>query len=87
MMVLPDRLVRLLRPSGSAPTQSSNEAEELLSSDGFRRATAQLASQLGRTVADVQVEAAVYVREMAATHLPSVVRAWQAWSAWMVRGF
>jgi glycerol-3-phosphate O-acyltransferase len=75
MTVLPDRLVRLLRANGSAST-SSDEAEELLSSDGFRRATAQLASQLGRAVADVQVEAAVYVREMAATHLPSVVRAW-----------
>jgi len=59
MMVLPDRLVRLLRANGSATMQSSDEAEELLSSDGFRGATAQLASQLGRAVADVQAEAAV----------------------------
>jgi glycerol-3-phosphate O-acyltransferase len=86
MTVLPDRLVRLLRANGSATT-SSDEAEELLNSDGFRRSTAQLASQLGRAVADVRAEAAVYVREMAATHVPPVVRAWQALSAWMVRGF
>ena len=38
-------------------------------------------------MADVRVEAAVYVREMAASHVPVVVRAWQAISAWMVRGF
>jgi glycerol-3-phosphate O-acyltransferase len=63
------------------------EIAALLDSDEFRSATAQLASQLGRDVADVQAEAAVYVREMAASHVPPVVRAWHAMSAWMVRGF
>jgi glycerol-3-phosphate O-acyltransferase len=87
MTVLSDRLARLLRPSGSAATDAPDEAEALLDSDGFLRAVVQLASQLGRDVADVRAEAAGYVREMAATHVPSVVRAWQAWSAWMVRGF
>ena len=86
MTTLPNRLARLLR-NGSAARQSPDEAEALLNSDGFLRATAQLASQLGRGVDDVRAEAAAYVREMAATHVPSVVRAWQALSAWMVRGF
>ena len=86
MTMLVDRIARLLR-NGSAARQSPDEAEALLNSDGFLRATAQLASQLGRGVDDVRAEAAVYVREMAATHVPSVVRAWQALSAWMVRGF
>jgi glycerol-3-phosphate O-acyltransferase len=86
MMTLPDRLVRLLR-NGSAAGQSPDEAEALLISDEFLRATAQLALQLGRSLDDVRAEAAAYVREMAATHVPSVVRAWQAMSAWMVRGF
>jgi glycerol-3-phosphate O-acyltransferase len=63
------------------------EITALLDSDEFRSATAQLASQLGRDMADVQAEAAVYVREMAASHVPPVVRAWHAMSAWMVRGF
>jgi glycerol-3-phosphate O-acyltransferase len=63
------------------------EIAALLDSDEFRSATAQLASQLGRDVADVKAEAAVYVREMAASHVPPVVRAWHAMSAWMVRGF
>jgi glycerol-3-phosphate O-acyltransferase len=63
------------------------EIAALLDSDEFRSATAQLASQLGRDVADVQAEAAVYVREMAASHVPPVVRAWHAMAAWMVRGF
>jgi glycerol-3-phosphate O-acyltransferase len=63
------------------------EIAALLNSDEFRSTTAQLASQLGRDVADVQAEAAVYVREMAATHIPPVVRAWHVMSAWMVRGF
>ncbi|HWF69484.1 MAG TPA: 1-acyl-sn-glycerol-3-phosphate acyltransferase [Mycobacterium sp.] len=86
MTMPPNRLARLLR-NGSAARQSPDEAEALLNSDGFLGATAQLASQLGRGVDDVRAEAAVYVREMAATHVPSVVRAWQALSAWMVRGF
>jgi len=87
MTVLPDRLTRLLRPNGSATMQSSDEAEALLNSDGFFRATAQLASQLGRGVDDVRDEANAYVREMAATHVRPVVRAWNALSGWMVRGF
>jgi len=72
----------LLSRSGDRP-----EIAALLASDEFLSATAQLASQLGRDVADVQAEAAVYVREMAASHVPPVVRAWHAMSAWMVRGF
>jgi glycerol-3-phosphate O-acyltransferase len=87
MMVLVDRLARLLRANGSTSTQSPDDAEALLESNEFSRGTAQLASQLNRDVADVRAEAAAYVHEMAATHVPSVVRAWQAWSAWMVRGF
>jgi glycerol-3-phosphate O-acyltransferase len=87
MTTLPDRVARLLRPSGSAARQSPDDAEALLNSDGFLKATAQLASQLGRGVDDVRAEATAYVLEMAATHVPSVVRAWQALSAWMVRGF
>jgi glycerol-3-phosphate O-acyltransferase len=86
MTVLPDRLTRLLR-NGSAARQSPDEAGALLNSDGFLRATAQLASQLGRGVDDVRAEATAYVLEMAASHVPPVVRAWHALSAWMVRGF
>ena len=72
----------LLSRKGDRP-----EIAALLASDEFLGATAQLASQLGRDVADVRAEAAVYVREMAASHVPPVVRAWHALSAWMVRGF
>jgi glycerol-3-phosphate O-acyltransferase len=75
-------LAALFMRSGDRP-----EFAELLASDEFLSATAQLASQLGRDIADVQAEAAVYVREMAASHVPPVVRAWHAISAWMVRGF
>src|ERR1700730_11865771 len=91
MTVLADRLARLLHPNGSAETMSRRsdlpEIAVLLDSEEFRSATEQLASQLGRDVTDVQAEAAVYVREMAASHVPPVVRAWHALSAWLVRGF
>jgi glycerol-3-phosphate O-acyltransferase len=87
MTVLPDRLARLLRSDGFASRQSPDEAGALLNSDRFLRATAQLASQLGRGVDDVRAEATAYVLEMAASHVPPVVRAWHALSAWMVRGF
>ena len=81
MTVLVDRIARLLRPTDGPEVAAVLDSEEFLS------ATTQLASQLGRGVADVQAEAAVYVREMAVNHVPPVVRAWHAMSAWMVRGF
>src|SRR6201993_5539538 len=87
MTVLPDRLARLLRPNGSDAADPPDETEVLLDSDGFLRAVVQLASQLGRGVDEVRDEATAYVREMAATHVRPVVRAWNAWSSWMVRGF
>lgn len=91
MTVLPGRLGRLLRLNGSADRLSAPgdvpEIAALLDSDKFHSATVQLAAQLGRDVADVQAEAAGYVREMAASHVAPVVRAWHALSAWMVRGF
>ncbi|KQH81004.1 hypothetical protein AO501_05085 [Mycobacterium gordonae] len=87
MIAVPDRLARLLRSNGNAGTQSAADSATLLDSDGFLTATAELAPQLGRDVDDVRAEAATYVREMSATHVPPVVRAWEAWSAWMVRGF
>ncbi|MDT5126663.1 MAG: glycerol-3-phosphate O-acyltransferase, partial [Mycobacterium sp.] len=70
MTVLADRLARLLRANGSAATRSPDEADALLSSNEFSTSTAELASQLGRDVADVRAEATAYVREMAATHVP-----------------
>jgi glycerol-3-phosphate O-acyltransferase len=89
--VLSDRLARLLHPNGSAQTlprpSDRPEIASVLASDEFLSATDQLASQLHRSVTDVRAEAAVYVREMAASHVPPVVRAWHAMSAWMVRGF
>lgn len=87
MTVLVELFTRLVRPNGSGSAHRPDDVQELLSSDRFLGATAQLASQLGRDLAEVRAEAAGYVREMAATHVPSVVRTWQAWSAWMVRGF
>jgi glycerol-3-phosphate O-acyltransferase len=86
MTMLPDRVARLLR-NASAAGQAPGELGALVNSDGFLRATAQLASDLGRSVDDVRAEATAYVLEMAASHVPAVVRAWQALSAWMVRGF
>jgi len=74
-------MMALLRP-GDPP-----EIVTLLNSTEFNDTTAQLASKLGRDVADVRVEAGAYVREMAASHVPLVVRTWHALSAWMVRGF
>ncbi|MGI9123638.1 MAG: lysophospholipid acyltransferase, partial [Mycobacterium sp.] len=64
-----------------------SEIIEILDSDEFLSGTAELAEDLGRGTAEVQAEAAEYVREMAVSHAPLVVRAWHALSAWMVRGY
>lgn len=90
MRALPNGLARLLRPGrpGAATSRAGDRPDiAVLSTDEFQSATAQLASQLDRDVADVRAEAAAYIREMAASHVPAVVRAWQALSTWMVRGF
>ena len=91
MTALPDRLARLLGPTGSAAKAvrpvDPPQIATLLDSAEFASATAQLASSLSRDLTDVRAEAGAYVREMAASHVPAVVRAWHALSAWMVRGF
>jgi glycerol-3-phosphate O-acyltransferase len=91
MTVLSDRLARLLHPNGSArwtPRATDHpEVDAVLTSGEFLSATARSALELGRDVNDVRVEAAAYVREMTVSHVPPVVHAWHALSAWMVRGF
>lgn len=67
--------------------QLRDELAAVLGSDDFRTAAAQLATKLGRGVSDVTAEATEYIQEMAAWHERHVVRAWEALSAWMVRGF
>lgn len=62
-------------------------SEAVLGSDAFISATAEMAAHLDRDVTDVRAEAATYVNEMAASHVPAVVRTWHALAAWMVRGF
>ncbi|WP_330256072.1 lysophospholipid acyltransferase [Nocardia sp. NBC_00565] len=77
-------------PTGEATLSRPTDLPEtvaLLNSTAFSSATTQLAAQLGRDTAPVRAEAAGYVREMAATHHPSVVRAWHRIAAWLVRGY
>ncbi|WP_428339021.1 1-acyl-sn-glycerol-3-phosphate acyltransferase [Mycobacterium sp.] len=70
-----------LRPADSPETAA------LIVSEEFGRATTQLATQLGRDAVDVYAEACGYVREIAATHNPAVLGAWERLSAWLTRGY
>jgi glycerol-3-phosphate O-acyltransferase len=65
----------------------STGADGVLGSVEFAEATARLADESKRGLEEVRAEAAGYVHEMAASHVPSVVRTWHAMSAWLVRGF
>jgi glycerol-3-phosphate O-acyltransferase len=76
-----DRISSLLRGRDRPSVRA------IADSDAFLSATVELAKDLGRDVSDVRAEALGYVREMAASHVPLVVRAWHAMSAWMVRGY
>jgi glycerol-3-phosphate O-acyltransferase len=60
---------------------------ELLDNADFNTGIEELATQLGRTTVDVRAEAAGYLREMAATHQPTVLRHWHRIAAWLVRGY
>ncbi|WP_428339909.1 1-acyl-sn-glycerol-3-phosphate acyltransferase [Mycobacterium sp.] len=70
-----------LRPADSP------EIAALIGSEEFGRATTQLATQLGRDAVDVYAEACGYIREIAATHNPAVLGAWERLSAWLTRGY
>lgn len=74
---------RALQPRRDGPP----DAAALIDSPQFDSGTARLAEQLDRDVAGVRAEAAFYIREMAASHVPIVVRGWHALAAWLVRGF
>jgi glycerol-3-phosphate O-acyltransferase len=78
-------LIRIADLLAARPDRLQPDA--LLESDEFVCATAQIADQLGRDVAEVRAEAASYVSEMAVSHVPAVMHAWHALAAWMVRGF
>ena len=68
-------------------TQDHVEVADLLTSESFRSATAQLATKLGRDVREVNAEAADCLREMAAGHNARVAHAWDHFADWMVRGY
>ncbi|MDT5118123.1 MAG: glycerol-3-phosphate O-acyltransferase [Mycobacterium sp.] len=78
---LPGPLAAALTPTDSVAVSHVLESEE------FSRAATQLADQLGRDAGAVTDEAAVYLQEMAAAHLPLVVHAWHRFATWLVRGF
>jgi len=81
MIIARERIRHLIRGDNPA------EIAALLDSAELRSETAQLAAELGRDVTDVREEAAGYVREMAVSHVPLVVRAWHVLSAWMICGY
>jgi glycerol-3-phosphate O-acyltransferase len=81
LRLLPRWLAEALEPSDSVA------ASQVLDSDGFESAVTQLALELDRDVGAVKDEAAVYLKEMGAVHLPLVVHAWRGFAAWLVRGF
>jgi glycerol-3-phosphate O-acyltransferase len=62
-------------------------ASQVLNSDAFNCAVTQLATELDRDAGAVKDEAAGYLRELGAVHLPLVVHAWRRFAAWLVRGF
>ncbi|MDT5313955.1 MAG: glycerol-3-phosphate O-acyltransferase [Mycobacterium sp.] len=78
---LPEPVVAALTPSDAVA------ASRVLSSEEFSRAATRLGDELNRDATAVRGEAAVYLREMAAVHLPVVVHAWHRFATWLVRGF
>ncbi|MCW2512318.1 MAG: hypothetical protein JWR11_1360, partial [Mycobacterium sp.] len=64
---LPEPVVAALTPSDAVA------ASRVLSSEEFSRAATRLGDELNRDATAVRGEAAVYLREMAAVHLPVVV--------------
>jgi glycerol-3-phosphate O-acyltransferase len=79
--VAPRWLARALTPTDSVA------ASQVLRSDEFHCAAVQLAQDLGRDADAVKDEAALYLQELGAVHLPLVVHAWHRFAAWLVRGF
>ncbi|MDT5079569.1 MAG: glycerol-3-phosphate O-acyltransferase [Mycobacterium sp.] len=76
-----------VRLAGALTPTDSVAASKVLQSDEFNCAATELAQQLDRDVDAVKEEAAVYLQELGAVHLPLVVHAWRGFAAWLVRGF
>jgi glycerol-3-phosphate O-acyltransferase len=73
--------------AGALTPTDSVAASQVLDSDEFNLAAMEMAQDLGRPAEAVKCEAALYLREMGAVHLPVVVHAWHRFAAWLVRGF
>jgi len=72
--------VRMLRPAG--PMMSA-----VLLSPTFRAQLQDLAGRLGRSYDEVAAEAADNLNEMSASHDAAVMRQWNRFGSWMIRGY
>lgn len=62
-------------------------ARALMEQARFRNSVSDLAGELGRPDDEVLAEAGGYLREMSATHSPTVMDWWDRFGKWMLRGF
>jgi glycerol-3-phosphate O-acyltransferase len=61
--------------------------EEIEASSHFNTEVARLASELGRSEADVHAEAVSYLHEMAASHSRLAIDAWEQFGRWLSRAY
>jgi glycerol-3-phosphate O-acyltransferase len=80
----PRTLVRVLTV---LKTQQNPLVEGVLGSGTFRAHVSQLAARLTRSGDDVLAEAEQYVEELSATHDAAVLRRWNRFGDWMMRGY
>lgn len=69
------------------PDTDTPEVSAVLADERFLGEAGELADRLGRSRDDVVAEAAVGLREMAATHSPWVENGWSRLGEWMLRGY
>jgi glycerol-3-phosphate O-acyltransferase len=74
---------------GSSPLASrhSEHIDAVLRAPWFNERVHELAQQLGRDDGSVLQEAAVYLREISATHEKLVTESWNRFGRWLLRGY
>jgi glycerol-3-phosphate O-acyltransferase len=79
------RIRRWTLPSlgGSTPPLVS----AILESPSFKEQVDELAQRLGRSSDEVREEAAVHLGELSATHSDRVLKPWNRFGGWMLRGY
>jgi glycerol-3-phosphate O-acyltransferase len=87
MSILRSRVTRLKALNAARRTDQNPMASAVLESPTFRAQVTETAGRLDQAYDEVKAQAATHLGELSASHNASVLRPWNRFGGWMMRGY